>query len=125
SIVIRLTHGRVSFLFTGDLQEEGEEVLLIDDPAIVSTALKVAHHGSLDATSERFLQEVRPRWAIISAGRNNPFGHPHEQTLERLGQTGAKVFRTDESGTIEMISDGKCLEAKWGRGYQRWHTVLE
>jgi len=116
SIVVRLTYGQVSFLFTGDLQQEGEEALLADFPDLASTVLKVAHHGSVDATSEEFLRAVRPAWAVISVGRRNPFGHPHEELLARLNSMRIRVFRTDIMGTIVMSTDGRRLKAQWSRG---------
>jgi competence protein ComEC len=124
SVVLRLTFGDFSFLFTGDLQEEGEDFLLAGAPEIESTVLKAAHHGSLDSTSARFLSEVSPQWVVISAGRGNPFGHPHGQTLERLHKMNVRLFRTDEAGTIEMISDGESLKAKRGGGFRRPQAEL-
>jgi len=119
SVVVRLTYGEVSFLFAGDIQQEGEGALLSDYPNISATVLKVAHHGSMDSTSEEFLAKVRPKWAVILAGRQNPFGHPHGETLEHLKKLGVRVFRTDEMGTIVMRTDGRSLRAEWGRGNRR------
>jgi competence protein ComEC len=115
SIVIRLVYGKASFLFVGDLQQEGEAALLQAGQARQSTLLKVGHHGSMDAGGESFLKAVKPRWAIISVGRNNPFHHPHPETLHRLQEAGARVLRTDNDATIVAASDGRSLELEWGR----------
>jgi len=70
--------------------------------------LKVGHHGSSSSTSEDFLRAVAPEIAVISLGRDNPYGHPHEETLDRLAAAGAKIFRTDLAGSIVITTDGIC-----------------
>lgn len=101
SVVIKLTMGENSFLFTGDLPA-GQELPLMDSQVdIKSDILKVAHHGSKYSTSDEFLGAVRPAEAVISAGKNNTYGHPAEEVLERLRKRGIKIWRTDESGDIE------------------------
>ena len=107
SICIRLTHGKNSFLFMGDAQETAETVLLNNNGIdIKADVLKAAHHGSSSSTSENFLQAVSPRYAVISCGTENDYGHPHTEILERLKAAGVKVFRTDEQGSIVATSDG-------------------
>ncbi len=125
SVTLQLTFGEVSFLLPGDLQKEGEETLLADYPNVSSTVLKVAHHGSLDSTSQEFLEAVRPKWAVISVGQENPFAHPHPQALARLKATGARVFRTDIMGTIVMRTDGHSLEAEWSEKDRPKRATLE
>jgi DNA internalization-related competence protein ComEC/Rec2 len=107
SLVLRLTYGNVSFLFMGDSEEETEKPLADYGDGLRTTFLKVAHHGSRYSTSEHFLQMVQPRYALISCGRNNAFGHPHQEALERLTHAGARVLRTDQSGDIVVITDGQ------------------
>jgi competence protein ComEC len=124
STVVRLTYGRMSFLFTGDIQEEGEMALLRDASLPASTVLKAPHHGSMDASLPAFLGAVRPAWAVISAGHGNPFGHPHDVTLARLKQVGARVLRTDEMGTITMHTDGRRLAAEWTHRNHTEHVEL-
>ena len=106
SIVMRLVYGNVRILLTGDIQEEAEGRLLADQQDLQSTVLKVAHHGSEFGASNEFLQAVKPDYAVVSVGRDNSFGHPAKNTLERLYAAGAQVFRTDESGTIIFVTDG-------------------
>ncbi len=106
STVLRLVYGQVSFLFTGDLEQEGENMLLQTTAPLDSTVLKVSHHGAKEATSEAFVKAVSPQIAVISVGGNR-FGHPAPQTLERLANS--PVLRTDRSGTIDLQTDGTRL----------------
>ncbi len=107
SIVLRLTQGKVSFLLTGDIEREAEERILGHRPDIRSQILKIAHHGSRYSTTDAFLDAVKPEVALISAGKDNKFGHPHEETLARLKKRGVKVYRTDLNGNILVRSDGE------------------
>ncbi len=107
--MLRLDHDEVSFLFTGDAEEPTESALLSADLQPVDV-LKVAHHGSAHATTNRFLRAVKPRFALISAGEDNRYGHPKDECLDRLKRAGVLVFRTDKSGQIRVISDGKDVE---------------
>jgi len=111
-VVLRLTYGEVSFLFTADLEEEGERCLLEKGIELESTVLKVGHQGSADSTCPEFINVVQPQVAVISVGADNPFGHPSPEVVERLN--GTELFRTDEQGTIELITDGGRLWVKTG-----------
>lgn len=106
SIVIRLVFGENSFLFMGDSEAENEKT--INWPK--TNLLKVGHHGSNTSSSQNFLNQVKPEYAIIMAGKDNSYGLPKQKILDRLTKTGAKIFRTDELGTITVISDGKIIE---------------
>jgi len=111
SLVVRLKAGEVSFLLTGDIGVERELELIASRAVKASTVLKVAHHGSATSTSAEFLAVARPRVAVISVGAGNRFGHPDNEVLDRLERklgTG-NIYRTDEQGTIEFITDGKRL----------------
>jgi competence protein ComEC len=77
-----------------------------------STVLKVPHHGSITSSTPSFIKEVNPKYAIISVGRNNAFGHPHEGVIERLERTGARVYRTDLDGGITIRTDGEGIVVK-------------
>ena len=99
SNIIRLNFNGTSFLFTGDAETENEKTINWPQTDI----LKVAHHGSTTSTSQSFLNQVKPKYAIISVGKDNDYGHPKEKILERLEKIGAQIFRTDECGTIEVI----------------------
>lgn len=100
SIVIYSELADKGWLFTGDLTEEAEKELVSQYPDLKIDVLKAGHHGSKTSTSSSFLQHYRPSTVLISAGENNRFGHPHEETLERLNEVGAKVYRTDLHGAI-------------------------
>ena len=102
SLVLRLDYGGNSFLFTGDLEEEGERSVLSYGVPLESTFLKVAHHGGRRSSSPAFLEAVGPRVAIVSVGPNG-YGHPAPEVLKRL--EGAEVMRTDEEGSTEVICD--------------------
>ena len=107
SIVLRLTYKRFSALLTGDLEKSGEAAVakLTDD--IETQLLKVGHHGSRMATSDLFLERTRPRWAVISAGRNNTYGHPSPDVLKRLEKRGALTFVTMDHGAVIYETDGE------------------
>jgi competence protein ComEC len=113
-VVLRLSWGQFSFLFTADIREEVEFELIWQRANLRSTVLKVAHHGSKTSTTSQLLAAVDPEVAVISAGTDNPFGHPSpevvERLIDRLGED--NVYRTDEHGTIEFITDGERLWVK-------------
>lgn len=113
-VVLKLTWNRVSFLFTADIRREAEFELIGQRANLNSTVLKVAHHGSRTSTFPQFLAAVDPEVAVISVGADNPFGHPSpevvERLIDRLGEEG--VYRTDENGAIEFITDGEKLWVK-------------
>ena len=112
SIVIRIDYGEASFLIMGDA-EDWTEYMMIDDGAnLKADVLRVAHHGSKYSSTMEYLQTVQPVYAVISVGRDNSYGHPHEETLDRLAEVGAQVLRTDEMGTIVMVSDGNSIIVK-------------
>ena len=119
SIVSHLVFGKNSFLFTGDISKEAEKELLIHINScsnsckfaiLDSDVLKVAHHGSKTSSSEEFLKEVSPEIAVISVGKSNSYGHPHQEVLEILTKYGIKILRTDLDGDIKIFSDGKNYE---------------
>ena len=107
SIVLRIDFGQTSFLFTGDMESDAERDLVDSGADLSATLLKVGHHGSDTSSSYVFLREVMPRYAVISVGKNNSYGHPGSETLSRLRDVGAEVFRTDESGHVIAVSDGQ------------------
>ncbi|WP_081816818.1 DNA internalization-related competence protein ComEC/Rec2 [Butyrivibrio sp. AE2005] len=117
STVLLMSRGEFKALFTGDVEEEGQENIketIRNNPQIFKnvTLLKVAHHGSKYTTDAEFLELINPKIAVISCGENNTYGHPHKETLERLENIGAEVYRTDESGAVIInVRDG-VLETK-------------
>jgi competence protein ComEC len=105
-VVIRLTYGRTTMMLTGDAERNVEYKILGSGMAVESNILKIGHHGSKTSSSEQFLLSVHPSLAIISSGRNNNYGHPHQEIIDRLGDFGIPVLRTDIDGDIRFISDG-------------------
>jgi competence protein ComEC len=113
SLVTRLTSGGISFLFAADVQVAGEAALIHSGRLQPSTVLKAAHHGSASSSSSEFLALTDPRIVVIQVGIGNTFGHPSPQVLERLADR--HVLRTDQSGTIEIASEGTLLWIKTER----------
>jgi competence protein ComEC len=105
SVVFRLVCGEVSVLLTGDATSDSEASMLAAGLTLDSDVLKVAHHGSRYSTSAPFLAAVTPEDAVISVGAGNPYGHPAQETLDRLAAAGATVYRTDQDGTVILTSD--------------------
>ena len=110
-VVLHISLGEVSFLLTADIMGEAEWELIAQRVDLRSIVLKVAHHGSGTSTSPEFLAVVDPQLAVISVGEDNPYGHPTDEVIERLEEKlGAEnIYRTDEQGTIEFITDGERL----------------
>lgn len=108
SLILRVDYGNCSMLLTGDIESREEEKLIAEFPKekLRADFLKVAHHGSSGSSSEAFLQAVSPRIATISCGVGNSFSHPHEETLSRLRQCYAEIYRTDIHGTLRFYCDG-------------------
>ena len=107
SVVIKADYGENSFLFTGDAEKLVEDEILESNYNIKADVLKVGHHGSSTSSSEKFLNKVSPKYAVISCGVNNEYGHPHKETLEKLKKRNIKTYRTDLEGTVVAQSDGK------------------
>ena len=110
SIVLMITYGETKFLFTGDAEREAEQVILDSGAALSADVLKVGHHGSENSTTYPFLREIMPKYAVISVGEDNSYGHPTDNTLSRLRDADVKVFRTDMQGDIYCTSDGKTVK---------------
>ena len=109
SIIFRIEYGSTSFLFTGDAEIEEEISIIGTTSELRSTLLKVAHHGSYTSSSEAFLAAVDPNYAIITVGKDNEYGHPHDEVLERLQNSCSAIYRTDLLGEIVCYSDGATL----------------
>ncbi len=112
SIALRLVFNNNSFIFTGDFYKSIEKKLVDRGLYLNSDVLKVGHHGSKTSTSEKFLEEVNPEIAVISAGKENSYGHPHPEVLDILDKYDIKVLRTDRDGDIKITSDGQNIEIK-------------
>ena len=108
SIVAKVTYNQVNFLFTGDAEEASEQQILLQSRVQpTSTVLKVGHHGSRTSASTAFLQAVDPEIAVIMVGEGNTYGHPHEETLQKLNAAGVDIYRTDINGDIVITTDGQ------------------
>lgn len=106
SIVMKLTYGAISFLFTGDAEKEAESRIVHSDKNIHATILKVGHHGSDTSTTDHFLHQVNPKVAIISVGKNSQYGHPNKSVLDRIQKQGADLYATSTHGNIIVTTDG-------------------
>ena len=115
SVVCRVEYGEVSFLFTGDLEQQGEQELLAEGVPLAATVLKVGHHGGITSSTREFLEAVRPKVAIISCEGPTSHSFPRRQVLERLESAGAQVFITGRDGAITIRTDGKDLKVWTGR----------
>ncbi len=109
SVTLRLSLGQVSFLFSGDLEAAGEAALLASGQNVRATVFKSPHHGSKTGSSPPFLQAVQPQVIVISVGADNRFGHPAPEVTARYTELGAVVFRTDQTGAVELVTDGHRL----------------
>jgi competence protein ComEC len=106
SIVLKITYGNTKFLFTGDAENKSEDEMIDKNYDLSADVLKVGHHGSSTSTSEKFLDKVNPKIAIISCGKNNKYGHPTKNTINKLKRKNIQIYRTDVDGTVLLISDG-------------------
>ena len=111
SLVVRLQYKERSVLLPGDAEKQAEYAMLseTDEQKLHADVLKVGHHGSKNSTMPEFLGSVGPQIAIISAGEQNPYGHPSAEVLERLRESGVRILRTDEEGAVRLVTDGHSL----------------
>lgn len=111
SLVVRLRYGDRTVLLPGDAEKQVEYSMLAEnDPEFLhADVLKVGHHGSKNSTMPEFLDAVNPRISVISAGEENPYGHPHPELLERLQEKGTHILRTDQNGAVQVLTDGHDL----------------
>lgn len=107
SIVLRIVYGETSFLVTGDAEAIEEASILDAGYDIRSDVLRVGHHGSYTSTTDAFLRVVSPDYCVISVGKDNAYGHPHDVVMDRIAESGAIVYRTDLNGYIACTSDGE------------------
>ena len=109
SIVVKITYKETSFLFSADAEKDTEECLLNSKLDLSASVLKVGHHGSNTSSSADFLKAVHPQYAIISVGKDNEYGHPADEVLQRLESAGIATYRTDIHGDIFLTSDGETI----------------
>ena len=109
SVVVKLQAGNTSFLFTGDAEADAEQSMLDAGLDLHCDILKVGHHGSNSSTTQPFLDSVAPTYAIISAGETNSYGHPHNETIQKLLSKCVTIYGTYHSGTIIASTDGTTI----------------
>lgn len=107
SLVGRLVYGDTAFLFTGDAEKKSEKAILESGAELSADVYSIPHHGSSTGMTREFLDQVGPKWATVSVGAGNDYGHPHRETLEKLDKAGVPLLRTDLVGNIVFESDGK------------------
>jgi competence protein ComEC len=112
SLVLRVVYGDRKFLLTGDIEKETESFLTGAPEFLQADVIKVAHHGSKTSSTENFVNAVKSKVAVISVGRDSPFGHPKPEVVERWKNAGAQVLTTGENGTISFSTDGRDLQLK-------------
>jgi competence protein ComEC len=112
SLVMRLKFGNETVLLPGDAEKQVEHTMLEENSAedLRADVLKIGHHGSKNSSTEEFLGAVHPKIAIVSAGEDNPYGHPSPEALQRLEEAGVRVLRTDRDGAVHVVTDGQRLE---------------
>jgi competence protein ComEC len=112
SVVMRVVYGKTAFMLTGDLPSPVEDWLVAldgTDGELPVDVLKAGHHGSKYSTDDAWLAALHPSMVAISAGRNNPYGHPNPETIARINNEGARIYSTIDSGTLDFISDGQSV----------------
>ncbi len=107
SVVYKLRLNKFNGLFTGDMSLEGSDTLALNSTAGTVNYIKIPHHGSKNGLTENLLKTLVPKIAVISVGRNNTYGHPNKEILEMLEKYGVKIYRTDEVGDVEFVTDGE------------------
>ena len=112
SLVTRLDFGESSFLFNGDQEEDMEEMLVQSGADLDCDVMTMGHHGSSTSSSQEYLDAVTPEYASISCGRGNQYGHPHDETIEKLEAMGVEYYRTDLDGNITFTSDGENISVR-------------
>jgi competence protein ComEC len=112
SLVLRMKYGNRTLMLPGDAEKQAEKEILEEngEPDLRADVLKVGHHGSKNSTTPAFLAAMHPQLAVISAGEDNPYGHPNAELLERLDAAGVRTLRTDRDGAVHVLTDGKDLE---------------
>ncbi len=111
-IVLRIIYGETKVLLTADIEKEAEKELLEMPEVLQANVVKVAHHGSKTSSTQTFIDATKAKLAIISVGKKSPFGHPHQEVVDRWKKSDAKIMTTGEKGTVTIISDGKSISVQ-------------
>ena len=120
SIVVRIDYGNTSMIVTGDAEEASEFMMIGAGAELKADVLRIGHHGSYTASSREFLKAVSPKYAVISCGKWNAYGHPHGSVLNNLKKINAEVYRTDLQGTICCTSDGESFTFSAEKTAEAW-----
>ena len=124
SICLKVIHGSSSFLFTGDAGSTPERAMIDAGYDLEADVLQAGHHGSSTSNSYYFLRESNPKYVVISCGKDNMYGHPHEEAMSRFNDLGAEIFRTDQQGTVIATDDGSEIKFNCeGKKATRKHTA--
>jgi competence protein ComEC len=115
SIVMRVVYGNITFLFMGDAGLDSETDIISKGYSLNSDVIKIGHHGSSSSTSDELIKAVNPRYAVISSGQDNDYGHPHKETISKLNSAGVIIYRTDLNGDVTFSSNGTNLVVKTER----------
>lgn len=116
SVVSRVDFGKRSFLFMGDAEKNVEKLMLERYPDLHADVIKVGHHGSSTASTDAFIAAVAPRYAIVTCGEGNSYGHPHKEAIAVLQKYGVEIWRCDTDGSIRFSTDGDTLSVKGSKG---------
>ena len=120
SLMVKIVFGNTSFLFTGDAAWDAEQDAIFSGIDLKADILKVGHHGAITSTSQAFLDAVQPKYAIISIGAGNKYGHPADETLMKFQHMYISVYRTDKHGTIICTSDGEHIGFTMSKKNRKW-----
>ena len=116
SVVSRVDVGKRSFLFMGDAEKDVEKLMLERYPDLHADVIKVGHHGSSTASTDAFIAAVAPKYAIVTCGEGNSYGHPHKEAIAVLQKYGVEIWRCDTDGSIRFSTDGDTLSVKGSKG---------
>lgn len=125
SLVIKAQYKDISFIFMADAEKESENIIIESGAEINADVIKVGHHGSNTSSSYHFLRDVMPKYAVISLGEGNSYGHPHEEVMSRFNDCAATVYRTDLHGDICFYSDGSSLQIETETGKSPVYSTRE
>jgi len=106
SVSVRMTYGKVSFVLTGDAETHTEQAMIDRGHNLEAQVLHLGHHGSRTSSGSAFLEAVSPEISVYSAGKDNPYGHPHDEVVERIAAMGIPLYGTDVHGTVVIVTDG-------------------
>lgn len=132
SLVMKVTYNDIDILLTGDIEKDIESELLSSKTDVSADVYKAAHHGSCTSNSKKFLEAVDPQYVLISSnnGEKNLYGHPIKRFMDYLEDEDINVYRTDEQGTVKMMTDGKniefdCVEGDYKSGFEYLESIRE